>query len=220
MYYFVKYQNFIFHYKMHSYTIAYILIIILLAIVVYQLYTKDNKSLFKKSIFKKQIITEKYDFIVQYLGIMNNLINDIDKEFPAVVDITTRIRKRLIKASEILSTSEDYNAAFQQIYLAYPDLNTVFNYILQFKNIKYQQKYMCTFVNKTYDLITSVDFGSYENDVWYVLFLTKELIIYDYYFTYADNEEKRRAISVYNEFINKLMANYIRSGGDSPTFGL
>lgn len=196
-----------------NYIYLYILIIVLLIIIVYLLNTTEvnyNKSVKKLKIEKKEVITDKVQFLRKMIELMNYTTMNLMKEFPSVNKTLQIIQQKLVKASQIINNDpNNVLEAYKVIYSAVNDLQGVFLYIISLRNLKYEKKYICSFVNDLYNLILTVYFKDFEGQIQNAIFLLKEFVIYNFYFTKLRTPVKERDVRLFMQFINNLFLFYI-----------
>lgn len=198
-----------------KYTYIALLIIIILLIVIIviisnnDIFTKmiDQKN---KKIIEKQLITEKSEFIRRYIQILNYTVQNLEKEFPTIKNTLSSIKQKLLLSSQLINNDPtNIEGAFAPLYSATNDLQTCFIYIISLRNLKYEKKYLCSFVNDLYNLIMDIDFKEFNEKIENSIFLLKEFVIYNFYFTKLRTVVKERDIKLYLQFINNLFLYYI-----------
>lgn len=194
--------------------IAFLIIIILLVLIIIiisnnDIFTKINDQKNKK-IIEKQLITEKSEFIRRYIQILNYTVQNLEKEFPAIKSTLTTIKQKILLSSQIINNDpSNISGAFAPLYSATNDLQTCFIYIISLRNLKYEKKYICSFVNDLYNLIMEIDFKAFNEQIENSIFLLKEFVIYNFYFTKLRTVVKERDVKLYLQFINNLFLYYV-----------
>lgn len=194
--------------------IAFLIIIILLIIVIYIIYNNNLLHYIENSkntkIFKKEISFEKSEFIKKYIQVLNYTTQNLEKEFPTIKDTLLQIKNKLIKSSEILNNNPDnLSDAFLPLYSALYDLQSCYIYIISLRNLKYEKKYICSFINDIYDLIIQIDFKDFNEKIENSIYLLKEFVIYNFYFTKLRTVVKERDVKLFLQFVNNLFLFYI-----------
>jgi len=170
----------------------------------------NNKSYKKLKLDRKELITDKVQFLRRMIELINYTVMNLMKEFPSVNKTLQIIQQKLIKASQIINNDpNNVLEAYKVIYSAINDLQSVFIYIISLRNLKYEKKYICSFVNDIYNLILTVDFKDFEGQIQNAIFLLKEFVIYNFYFTKLRTPVKERDVKLFMQFINNLFLFYI-----------
>jgi len=197
----------------YTYIAFFIIIILLIMIIIIisnnDIFTNmiDHKN---KKIIEKQLITEKSEFIRRYIQILNYTVQNLEKEFPTIKNTLSSIKKKLLLSSQIINNDpSDVSGAFAPLYSATNDLQSCFLYIISLRNLKYEKKYICSFVNDIYNLIMDIDFKAFNEKIENSIFLLKEFVIYNFYFTKLRTVIKERDVKLYLQFINNLFLYYV-----------
>lgn len=194
--------------------IALFIIIILLIVIIFIVNNNKVNTKFvdkkNKKLYDKQVITEKAEFMRRYIEILNYTVQNLEKEFPTIRPTLSTIRQKLLLSSQLLNNDpNNLTEAYKPLYSALVDLQDCFIYIVSLRNLKYEKKYICGFINDIYNLIIDIDFKDFNEQIENSIFLLKEFVIYNFYFTKLRTVVKERDVKLFLQFINNLFLYYI-----------